>query len=88
MTNFQLEPIETASTDELQALQLTRLQWSLRHAYEQVPRYRKKFDDAGVHPNDLKLLADLSKFPFTVKQDFRDNYPFGLFAVPREQYVY
>ena len=87
MTNFQLEPIETASTDELQALQLTRLQWSLRHAYEQVPRYRKKFDDAGVHPNDLKSLADLSKFPFTVKQDFRDNYPFGLFAVPREQVV-
>ncbi|MEO6023596.1 MAG: phenylacetate--CoA ligase PaaK, partial [Burkholderiales bacterium] len=87
MTNFPLEPIETASVDELQALQLTRMQWSLQNAYKQVPHYRKKFDAAGVHPNDLKSLADLSKFPLTVKQDFRDNYPFGLFAVPRDQVV-
>ncbi len=87
MTNFPLEPIEIASVDELQALQLTRMQWSLQNAYEQVPHYRKKFDAAGVHPNDLKSLADLSKFPLTAKQDFRDNYPFGLFAVPRDQVV-
>ena len=83
----ELEPIERASRDELQALQLERLQWSLKHAYENVPHYRKAFDEAGVHPEDLKTLADLAKFPFTEKKTLRDNYPFGLFAVPREQVV-
>ena len=80
-----LDPIEIASRDEIQALQLERMQWSLRHAYENVPHYRAAFDQAGVHPGDLKDLADLAKFPFTVKQDLRDNYPFGMFAVPREK---
>ncbi len=80
-----LEPIETASRDEISALQLERLKWSLNHAYANSPFYRKKFDDHGVHPDDLKTLADLAKFPFTVKTDLRDNYPFGMFAVPREQ---
>lgn len=80
-----LHPIERASRDELQALQLERLRWSLRHAYENVPHYRKTFDAAGVHPDDLKQLSDLSKFPFLSKQDLRDNYPYGLFAVPRQQ---
>ena len=80
-----LDPIEIASRDEIAATQLERMKWSLRHAYDNVPFYRKSFDDAGVHPDDLKTLADLAKFPFTVKQDLRDNYPFGLFAVPREQ---
>ncbi len=83
----ELEPIETASRDELAALQLERMKWSLRHAYENVPFYRRKFDEAGVHPDDLKSLEDLAKFPFTTKQDLRDNYPFGMFAVPREQVV-
>jgi len=82
-----LDPIEIASRDEIAALQLDRLKWSLRHAYENVPMYRQRFDAAGVHPDDLKSLADLAKFPFTVKQDLRDNYPFGLFAVPRERIV-
>ncbi|KML39349.1 hypothetical protein VL15_38420, partial [Burkholderia cepacia] len=82
-----LEPIETASRDELQALQLERMKWSLRHAYDNVPHYRRTFDAAGVHPDDLKTLADLAKFPFSTKNDLRDNYPFGLFAVPREQVV-
>lgn len=77
--------IEHASRDELQALQLERLKWSLQHAYDNVAHYRKSFDDAGVHPSDLKQLSDLSKFPFTNKQDLRDNYPFGMFAVPRDQ---
>ena len=80
-----LEPIERASKDELQALQLTRLKQSLQHAYDKVPHYKKAFDNAGVHPSDLKTLADLAKFPFTTKQDLRANYPFGMFAVPREQ---
>ena len=80
-----LEPIEKASLDELQALQLERLRWSLSHAYENVPHYKAKFDEAGVHPSDLKTLADIAKFPFTTKKDLRDNYPFGMFAVPREQ---
>ncbi|MGI4717882.1 MAG: phenylacetate--CoA ligase PaaK [Janthinobacterium lividum] len=83
----ELEPIERASRDELQALQLERLKWSLHHAYENVPHYRAAFDVAGVHPEDLKTLADLAKFPFTDKKTLRDNYPFGLFAVPREQVV-
>ncbi|AON56480.1 phenylacetate--CoA ligase PaaK [Herbaspirillum seropedicae] len=83
----ELEPIETASRDELQALQLQRLKWSLRHAYDNVPHYRNAFDQAGVHPDDLKSLSDLSRFPFTTKKDLRDHYPFGMFAVPREQVV-
>jgi len=82
-----LEPIERASRDELQALQLQRLQWTLQHAYDNVPHYRAAFDAAGVHPGDLKTLADLAKFPFTEKKALRDNYPFGMFAVPREQVV-
>jgi phenylacetate-CoA ligase len=80
-----LDPIETASRDEIAALQLQRLKWSLQHAYNNVPHYRKKFDDKGVHPNDLNTLADIAKFPFTTKADLRDNYPFGMFAVPRTQ---
>ena len=82
-----LEPIERASRDELQALQLQRLKWTLKHAYDNVPHYRAAFDAAGVHPDDLRTLADLTRFPFTAKKDLRDNYPFGLFAVPREQVV-
>jgi phenylacetate-CoA ligase len=82
-----LERIEIASLDEIQALQLDRLKWSLRHAYDNVAMYRKRFDEAGVHPDDLKSLSDLAKFPFTYKDDLRDNYPFGLFAVPREQII-
>ena len=81
----ELEPIETASRDEIQALQLQRLRWSLQHAYDNVPHYRRSFDAKGVHPSDLKTLADLAKFPFTTKHDLRDNYPFGMFAVPRHQ---
>ena len=81
----ELEPIERASRDELRALQLTRLQWSLKHAYDNVPHYRKAFAAKGVAPGDLKALEDLRHFPFTVKSDLRDNYPFGMFAVPREQ---
>lgn len=80
----ELDPIETASRDEIAALQLTRLRATLQRAYDHVPHYRRAFDAKGVHPNDLKSLADLSKFPFTVKSDLRDNYPFGMFAVPRE----
>ncbi len=80
-----LEPIETASRDEIAAVQLERMQWSLRHAYENVPLYRQRFDAAGVHPDDLKTLADLARFPFTTKADLRDTYPFGMFAVPRTQ---
>ncbi|HEY1392364.1 MAG TPA: phenylacetate--CoA ligase PaaK, partial [Methylibium sp.] len=83
----ELEPIERASRDEIAALQLQRLRWTLRHAYEHVPHYRAAFDAKGVHPSDLKQLSDLAKFPFTTKKDLRDNYPFGLFAVPREQVV-
>ncbi len=82
-----LEPIETASRDELAALQLERLRWSLAHAYEHSPVYRAKFDAAGVRPSDLQRLEDLAKFPFTTKSDLRDAYPFGMFAVPREKIV-
>lgn len=82
-----LEPIEIASRDEIMALQLKRMKWSLRHAYDNVPMYKKRFDEAGVHPDDLKDLKDLAKFPFTYKNDLRDNYPFGLSAVPREKLV-
>ncbi len=81
----ELDPIETASRDEIAALQLSRLRATLQRAYDNVPHYRKAFDAKGVHPDDLKSLADLSKFPFTVKSDLRDNYPFGMFAVPRTQ---
>ncbi len=83
--NFPLEPIEKASLDELQSLQLKRLKSTLQHAYTNSPVYRKKFDAAGVHPDDCKSLADLAKFPFTTKKDLRDSYPYGMFAVPREQ---
>jgi phenylacetate-CoA ligase len=84
---FPLEPIEKASRKKLTALQLERLKWSLRHAYENVPHYRKKFEAAGVKPKDLKTLADLGKFPFTTKADLRQNYPFGMFAVPMDKIV-
>ena len=80
-----LEPIETASRDEISALQLQRLQATLQRAYQAVPHYRKAFDAKGLHPGDLKDLGDLARFPFTVKSDLRDNYPFGMFAVPRAQ---
>src|SRR6516225_11640036 len=80
-----LDRIETASRDEIAGLQLERMKWSIRHAYENSPFYREQFENHGVHPDDLKTLADLVKFPFTVKQDLRDNYPFGMFAVPREK---
>jgi phenylacetate-CoA ligase len=83
MTHY--EPIESASIDELRALQLERLKWSVRHAYENVQHYRAAFDEVGVHPSNLTTLEDLAKFPFLVKQDFRAQYPFGLFAVPRER---
>ncbi|HUY02431.1 MAG TPA: phenylacetate--CoA ligase PaaK [Rhodocyclaceae bacterium] len=82
-----LDPIETASRDEIAALQLTRLRATLAHAYQHVGHYRAKFDAAGVRPEDLKDLSDLAKFPFTAKSDLRDTYPFGMFAVPREQVV-
>jgi phenylacetate-CoA ligase len=80
-----LEVIERASRDEIGALQLKRLQATLSHAFENVPHYRRAFTAAGVHPSDLKQLSDLAKFPFTVKSDLRDNYPFGMFAVPQER---
>ena len=82
---FPLEPIEKASIDELRSLQLKRMQQTLQHAYANSPVYRAKFDAAGVHPDDCKTLADIAKFPFTTKSDLRDSYPFGMFAVPREQ---
>jgi phenylacetate-CoA ligase len=81
----ELEPIETASRDELSVLQLRRLRWSLQHAYDNVPFYRRSFDTLGVHPQDCHQLADLAHYPLTTKADFRDNYPFGLFAVPRAE---
>jgi phenylacetate-CoA ligase len=87
MKQFALEGVEKCSVDELQALQLERLQWSLKHAYDNVQHYRKKFDAAGVRPEDCRSLADLAKFPFTTKTDLRDTYPFGMFAVPGEQVV-
>jgi len=87
MNRFPLDPIETASVDELRALQLERLRWSLHHAYEHVEHYRAKFDAIGAHPSDLKTLADLARFPFTTKADLRDTYPFGMFAVPRDKVV-
>ncbi len=83
----ELDPIERASRDEITALQLKRLQWTLQHAYDHVPHYRRAFDEKGVHPSDCKSLADLARFPFTTKKELRDHYPFGLFAVPRQQVV-
>jgi phenylacetate-CoA ligase len=80
-----LDPAERMGADELRALQLERLQGTLRHAYDNVPHYRAAFDAAGVHPDDCRELADLAKFPFTAKADLRDNYPFGMFAVPQDQ---
>ena len=85
MSKPGLDPIEHASIDELRALQLERLKWTLKHAYDNVPHYKKAFDEAGVHPDDLKQLSDISKFPFTTKKELRENYPFGMFAVPRER---
>src|SRR5215203_1402865 len=80
-----LDPAERMGLDELRALQLERLQWTLRHAYENVPHYRRAFDEAGVHPDDCRELADLSRFPTTGKADLRENYPFGMFAVPQDR---
>src|SRR3954449_13268046 len=80
-----LDPAERMSLGELRALQLDRLRWSLRHAYDNVPHYRRAFDAAGVHPDDCRELADLARFPTTSKAELRQNYPFGMFAVPREQ---
>jgi len=82
-----LEPIETASRDELQALQLQRMKWSLQHVFDHVAHYRRKFEQAGVHPSDLRELSDLARFPFTTKADLRENYPYGMFAVPMRQVV-
>jgi len=82
-----LDPLETASLDELRQHQLDRLRWSLKHAYDNVPLYRQRFAEAGVHPDDLKSLDDLAKFPFTGKNDLRDNYPYGMFAVPQREIV-
>ncbi|MCU0942683.1 MAG: phenylacetate--CoA ligase, partial [Hydrogenophaga sp.] len=85
MKAFPLEPIEKAGVDELRALQLGRLRATLAHAWANSPVYRAKFEAAGVHPDDCRSLEDLAKFPFTTKSDLRDNYPFGMFAVPRER---
>jgi phenylacetate-CoA ligase len=82
-----LDPIETASRDEISGLQLERLKWSVGHAYRNVEHYRKAFDQAGVHPDDIRDLSDLARFPYLNKSDLRDHYPFGLFAVPRQQVV-
>ncbi|MEE8495636.1 MAG: phenylacetate--CoA ligase PaaK [Xanthomonadales bacterium] len=87
INHSKLEFIEKASLDELQALQLSRMKWSLQHAYDNVAHYRKRFIEAGVHPEDLQTLSDLSKFPLTEKQDLRENYPFDLFAVPMDRVV-
>jgi phenylacetate-CoA ligase len=87
MKSFPLEPIEKAGIDELRALQLKRLKATLEHAYANSPVYRAKFNAAGLRPGDCRTLADLAKFPFTTKLDLRDSYPFGMFAVPREQCV-
>jgi phenylacetate-CoA ligase len=82
-----LDPIEIASRDEISALQLERMKWSLRHAYQHSPFYRASFDAVGVHPHDLRDLSDLARFPLTTKEDLRQRYPFGMFAVPRERVV-
>ena len=83
--DHQRDPIESASRDEITALQIERMRWTLAHAYGNVPHYKHKFDAAGVHPDDFKELEDIAKFPFTTKQDLRETYPFGMFAVPRER---
>src|SRR4030095_11904503 len=83
----ELDDAERASRDEIMALQTRRLAWSVKHAYDNVGHYRRAFDKAGVHPSDFQQLSDLAKFPFTVKTDLRDNYPFNMFAVPREKLV-
>ncbi|HUH60446.1 MAG TPA: phenylacetate--CoA ligase PaaK [Candidimonas sp.] len=85
LPNMGRDAIEHASRDELQSLQLSRLRWTLKHAYDNVAHYKKAFDSAGVHPDDLKQLSDIARFPFTTKQDLRNNYPFDMFAVPREK---
>ena len=82
-----LHPIETASIGELRALQLDRMRHTLEHAYQSSTFYRAQFDTHGIHPGDLKSLSDITSFPFTTKQDLRDHYPFGMFAVPMEQVV-
>src|SRR5947208_4869295 len=87
MDPFALEPIEKSSADELRALQLSRLQWTLKHAYDNVAHYRRKFDAARVKPQDCRSLEDLAKFPFTTKADLRETYPFGMFAVPMDRIV-
>ncbi|MBV9360006.1 MAG: phenylacetate--CoA ligase [Betaproteobacteria bacterium] len=87
MKTFELEPIEKAPREELRRLQLERLQWSLKHAYDNVAQFRKKFDVAGVKPSDCRTLEDLRRFPFTTKADLRETYPFGMFAVPMDRIV-
>src|SRR5262245_40029034 len=87
MERFPLEPIEKCSRQELRTVQLERLRWSLAHAYDNVARFRQKFDAAGVKPADCRALEDLARFPFTTKADLRETYPFGLFAVPMERVV-
>ena len=87
MSAFDLEPIEKAPLAELRRLQLERLRWSLAHAYENVPHYRRKFEAAGVKPSDCRTVDDLARFPFTTKADLRETYPFGLFAVPMDRVV-
>src|SRR5262245_66237783 len=86
-TRESFDPIEMASRDEIEALQLERLKWTLDHAYRNVTHYKKAFEKAGVHPEDLKAFDDLPKFPFTTKADLRTHYPFGMFAMPRDQIV-
>lgn len=83
----RLDPLETASIDQLRTTQLKRLQWSAQHAYDNVPMYKQRFDEKGVHPSDIKELADIAKLPFTYKNDLRDNYPYGMFATPMDQIV-
>src|SRR5712671_843006 len=85
--SVDMDEAERASRDEIIALQTKRLAWTLAHAYDNVAHYKRAFDEAGLHPSDFKQLSDLGKFPFTVKTDLRDNYPFNMFAVPREKLV-
>src|SRR2546430_9652798 len=80
-------PIEVASRDEIESLQLERLRWSLRHAYDHVDSYRRRFDEASVHPDDCRALDDLTRFPLTTKEHLRETYPFGMFAVPLERVI-
>ncbi|WP_340617761.1 phenylacetate--CoA ligase PaaK [Xenorhabdus entomophaga] len=87
LKKHHLDPMEFASHDEIQALQVKQIKWTLKHAYDNVPMYRQKFDAAGVHPSDFKQLDDITKFPYTTKQDLREHYPFGTFAVPMEKIV-